>query len=583
MSFLSTYAVNRDLTCAAALWRTLSLETGPRQAFFAEIPVFSCERSPHWGEEGVVIGNRQKCGSCGLPIRSTKYILDSLPLVVFRARYLDSTSACLEPLALATHYTMLFSSLVTLFTLGVGASPVVSGSHRQEPQGEPQGEPLVTRQTNVTADQCTPFSPDGIQMGCWEALQMNQYLNDWWANNGQRCNSTNKGFAQCYLDTAGLITWSCDFISLNGCTPPPSGRPDDYASNQEFYVVWNIYAINLFFTNYHAALMQGQAAAIGQVAEIVKVVAPPKKLNPHTPIFAPIFGTSLAQFAALGPFLGASVPASIAFASIVGTFGNTAGVYNALFPVTMVYQVSWEDLSAKLSDNVAEFQKNVGVALTKIQTEFDLFYEMTSSGAFSQKLSNNLPENTDFMYHNLLKWTLNQALADMDYFVVKNPGVDPRLIPIDAYDCSKLDEYGTCGPIWYDGKDSYGLARAADIGMDAMQGLLSTVFQKNWTTPRELYIDAQSCQGKNASEAFDVQDLSLSCVSNLPVCEFNWDYNPYEDLYWQNSPAEFLNCPNQKGWGAPKYVSTEAGVPLTYLGPFLLSGVMYDEKENGGI
>ncbi|OLN97094.1 hypothetical protein CCHL11_02143 [Colletotrichum chlorophyti] len=430
---------------------------------------------------------------------------------------------------------------------------------------------------------------------------MNNHLNDWWSKNSARCKEASKGFAQCYLDTAGYITWSCDFVSLNGCTPPPSGRNAEYASYQEFYVFWNIYgtvlctaafwlsehstnvtvgsAINLFFTNYHQALLQGQATAIGAVAEIVKVVAPPKTNNPNTPLFAPIYSVGLGQFAALAPLLGASIPASMVFASLVGALGGGIGLFNILFPKKQVQPVPWEGISASLSENVNEYQKNVGEALTKIQTDFDTFYALTSNGGFSQKLKSDLPENTDFMYHDLLKWTFNQALAQSGYFVVKNPGVDPRKIPIDPYDCSTFDTYNTCGPIWYDGKDSYGLARANDIGMDRMKEILDVAFAKNWTTPHELYIDAQSCRGKTGDEAFDVKDLSLSCASNLPVCEFNFDYNPYQSLNDRSNPPEFTNCPNQRGYGVPLSWNDDAGVPLAYLGPFLMSGVIYNEKS----
>ncbi|KAK2046743.1 hypothetical protein LZ31DRAFT_574354 [Colletotrichum somersetense] len=464
---------------------------------------------------------------------------------------------------------MLLLCFVTLFSLAVRASPIVSETHQAEPA-------LVAR--NTTADDCSPFSPDGIQPSCWETLGMNDYLNNWWANNSARCDSTDRGFARCYLDTAGLITWSCDFIALNGCSPPPSGRDNQYSSYQEFYVIWNIYAINLYFTNYHAALLQGQATAIGAVAEIVKVVSPPVKKNPHTPLFGPIFGPSMAQVSLLGFFMGSSLGASLVFNSIMGLLGSTTGIVNILFPVTMVTQVSWEDLSASLSDNVNEFQKNIGVALTHIQTNYTLFYQLTNNGGFSQRMNTNLPANTDFLYHNLLKWTFNQALSQNDYFIVKNPGIDPRQIPIDPFDCSKLDEYGTCGPIWYDGKDAYGLARADDIGMNNMQSIVTVAFQKNWTTPSELYIDSQSCQGKNGSEAFDVQDLSLSCTSNLPVCEFNFDYNPWEQIWNAKNPPEYLNCPVQRGWGISLASTDTAGVPLTYLGPYLLSGVEYNEN-----
>lgn len=56
------------------------------------------------------------------------------------------------------------------------------------------------------------------------------------------------------------------------------------------------------------------------------------------------------------------------------------------------------------------------------------------------------------------------------------------------------------------------LTLSADIGMDQMKPILDVAFSKNWTTPHELYIDSQQCQGKNGSESFDVKDLSLSCA-----------------------------------------------------------------------
>ncbi|KAL0938589.1 uncharacterized protein CTRU02_205199 [Colletotrichum truncatum] len=471
---------------------------------------------------------------------------------------------------------MVLWSLVTLFSLVVNASPVVH-TLREEPHA-------LQQRTNVTVDKCSPSSPDGIQPECWEVLEMNNHLNDWWSKNSERCKSQNKGFGQCYLDTAGLITWSCDFVALNGCTPPPSGRNAEYASYQEFYVSFErlpeprsslmtpaqVISINLFFTNYHAALLQGQATAIGTVAEIVKVVAPPKDSHPKTPLFAPIYAVTLGQFAAFGPLFGAWIPGAIMFNSLAGVLGGGIGLYNILFPNKPVYQVPWEGLSEALSQHVNDYQKQVGDTLTEIQTDFKTFAAITSQGAFSVKMKTDLPENTDFMFHNLLKWVFNQALQQADYFAVKNPGVDPRLIPIDPYDCSKLDDHSTCGPIWYDGKDAYGLARANDIGMDRMQEILGTAFSKNWTTPRELYIDSQECQGKNGSDAFDVKDLSLSCASNIPVCEFNFDYNPYQALNQRNNPPEFINCPDQRGYGVPMFWSSESGVPLTYLGPFLV-------------
>ncbi|KAF4867779.1 hypothetical protein CGCSCA1_v013132 [Colletotrichum siamense] len=469
---------------------------------------------------------------------------------------------------------MIFFNIVALLALGAIASPMPFAQEIEvlEPRQDAGTQ-------NVTVDQCSFFSPDGILPECWQVLEMNNHLNYWWSNHSAKCEAQNKGFAQCYLDNAGLITWQCDFVALNACTPPPSGKDAGYASYHDFYVIWNIYAINLFFTNYHQSLLQGQAAAIGSVAEIVKTVSPPSTKNPKTPLFAPIYAVSIGQFAALAPLLGSYVGASMIFASLLGVLGGGAGLFNVLFPTKQQYDVPWEGLSDALGVHVNDYQKQVGEALTKIQTDFTTFYALVNNGGFSQRLNTNVPENTDFMYHSLKKWVFNQALQQAGYFAVKNPAVDPTQIPIGPYDCSKLGDKGTCGPLWHDGKDTYGLAKANDIGMDRMQEILDTAFSKNWTTPAELYIDAQSCRGKNGTEAFDTQDLTLSCVSNLPVCEFNFDYNPYETLWARVNPPMFTNCPNMRGYGVPPYYSDDVGIPLTYVGPFLMAKVVYNEKS----
>ncbi|TEA12299.1 hypothetical protein C8034_v006429 [Colletotrichum sidae] len=457
--------------------------------------------------------------------------------------------------------------LLFLFASCVRASPFIIN------------ESDVKNTKGITPEQCSWTSPEGIRTICWEVLGMNKYLEDWWSANGELCKSAGKGFSQCYLDTAGFLTWQCDFVALNACPPPPSGNNANYSSNQEFYVIWNIYNLNLFWTNFHSGLVQGQAGALATVAEIVGVVAPPKTKYANSPKFPPVFGAILGQIGMLGPLLGPSMTASIVFASAMGAAGITNPVFMMLFPPKEEKQVSWEELSGELAELVNDFQKQIGLTLEKIQTDFATFFAATAFGGFSQKLRTNLPENTDFMYHDLLKWVLNQALQQADYFAVKNPGVDPRLIPIDPYDCSRLDPtFNTCGPIWYDGKDAYGLARANDLGMDRMEEIVKTAFERNWTTPHELYIDSQKCQGRNGSEAFDVSDLELSCASNIPVCEFYFDYNPFQALQDRSNPPEFINCPNQRGYGIPFYYGKTSGVPLTYLGPFLGSGVKYNEK-----
>ncbi|WDK21644.1 hypothetical protein CGRA01v4_12934 [Colletotrichum graminicola] len=93
---------------------------------------------------------------------------------------------------------------------------------------------------------------------------------------------------------------------------------------------------------------------------------------------------------------------------------------------------------------------------------------------------NNLVENTNFMYHILSEWASNQALAQDDYFAVNNPGVDPRKIP--------------------------------SIPM-TVPNLTNTAPVGRFGTMEKTHMDLPEP------------------TSNLPVCEFNFDYNPYEEIW----------------------------------------------------
>lgn len=81
--------------------------------------------------------------------------------------------------------------------------------------------------------------------------------------------------------------------------------------------------------------------------------------------------------------------------------------------------------------------------------------------------------------------------------------------------CGEYDTFGVCkdGYIWYDGVDSYGMARARDVGADFFPHVLSVAFQKNWTTPEELYIDSQKCAfTAESAEQYNATDLEIGCA-----------------------------------------------------------------------
>jgi hypothetical protein len=105
---------------------------------------------------------------------------------------------------------------------------------------------------------------------------------------------------------------------------------------------------------------------------------------------------------------------------LFGAVGGTpVGLVNLLFPKSTVNPVKWQDLSASLSGFVDDYQKNVGTAVTHIQKDFDTFYGVTNQGAFCVRITDSLPEKTSFLYRELMKWTLNQALQARSFFSIK--------------------------------------------------------------------------------------------------------------------------------------------------------------------
>lgn len=96
--------------------------------------------------------------------------------------------------------------------------------------------------------------------------------------------------------------------------------------------------------------------------------------------------------------------------------------------------------------------------------------------------------------------------------------MDPKKLETETgnFKCGDYDEYGVCkdnGYIYFDGTDSYGMARARDVGADFFPGVLSVAFQKNWTTPQELYLDAQGCAFKaETDEQTNATELDMGCA-----------------------------------------------------------------------
>ena len=115
--------------------------------------------------------------------------------------------------------------------------------------------------------------------------------------------------------------------------------------------------------------------------------------------------------------------------------------------------------------------------------------------------------------------------------------MDPKKLEAetDNFKCGDYDDYGVCTDnkyIYFDGTDSYGMARARDVGADFFPDVLQLAFDSNWTTPRELYIDSQACAFTGEEQQTNATELDTGCVVSeisetplsVPPAAPIWDY-----------------------------------------------------------
>ncbi|KAL5592376.1 hypothetical protein FOBRF1_013402 [Fusarium oxysporum] len=122
---------------------------------------------------------------------------------------------------------------------------------------------------------CAPKASTALVPECWVELEVEKYL------------------------YPGL---TCDEITVDTC--PPIDTNGDFDSQQQFYALWNIYAIHQFFTQYSQALSNSVSLAAGQIGDIVYTVNPPKDAKVSKNLIAIILGATVGEFGAAKELLG---------------------------------------------------------------------------------------------------------------------------------------------------------------------------------------------------------------------------------------------------------------------------------------
>ncbi|KNB14164.1 hypothetical protein FOXG_13083 [Fusarium oxysporum f. sp. lycopersici 4287] len=412
-------------------------------------------------------------------------------------------------------------------------------------------------QKNTTAilkslPKCAPKAPTALVPECWVELEVEEYLIDWWATSEASCGSL--GFAQCFLKNNRYPGLTCDEITVDTC--PPIDTNGDFDSQQQFYALWNIYAIHQFFTQYIQALSNSVSLAAGQIGDIVYTVNPPKEAKVSKNLIAVILGATVGEFGATKELLG-NWQSKMILAGIQGLAAQGGGIITWLGNKNSnnYLQDSMQigDLSASLSIQVKDYQGTLGTAIKTAQANVTQFLALTKEGGFTQRGLTSLTAQMDGIYKNLVSYIYSSALQANGIFLTKQYSTDPVQMASSTGDklvnCTGLDSNNSCDQYWVHDGNTYSFGKVDDCGWRFTE-MWYTTLQKGWLTPEALFLGSDACAGNQPF--FDGTAFTMNCTSYTPTC-----------VYTTDAVGQFQNCPNQNAWMRGVW---EHKVPWSYLG-----------------
>ncbi|KAI8163565.1 hypothetical protein K4K49_012997 [Colletotrichum sp. SAR 10_70] len=425
---------------------------------------------------------------------------------------------------------------------------------------------LVTRQTL----DCSPDSETGLKPECWAQLNVTDYITKWIAENGTKADCDNLGFAQCFLAFNGYGGRTCDTLTRDTCGAfETAGVAANYYSPQQFYTLWNIYAISQFFNQFSEALWNGHSLAADTIGDIVATVSP--STDPQVP--STLLWTSISGgfwMAAVGAFanpLLAGVATGMAVVTGMSSFFMTSvsGSSNSRF-------ITLGKIGSELAQLVIDYQGSLENALKELQHNSTLFIAATEPGGFSQRAVTSLNLQATELYHDLQLFVLSQALK-------ANGIVSARSTNVNALDfapqtnghisCPGLGPAGNCYQFWIDPDtgSSYALHNPKEWKNDYVD-VLNKIHDKSWANLSEIF-KVEDCQGKDPS--FDGTS-KVTCLASHGWCEYAYD-GQTTVTESRTANKQFTNCNNDKSWGTLcNWMSGGLVLPVSYLGPLLKLG-----------
>jgi hypothetical protein len=435
--------------------------------------------------------------------------------------------------------------------------------------------PLIERQDNGTAPEpapapdvdCAPDSATGLKAECWKALDMDKYITDWVAENGDQANCAELGFAQCYLQANGFTGLTCNLITSDTCPPFNTKSVEKYESEQQFYALWNIYTVYQFFNQYSQALSNGASLAGQTIDAIVAKVAPPVESNtPQNEVLSVLTST----LGVVSIFTGV-IPgdAGLGVGLIRGGLSAALDLAGKLGKPLKITQkandrfIQLGEIGSSLSKLVETYQQNLLDSVKEIQGDHELFLAACGDGGFSQRVTTSLTIQASTLYRQLQLFILSSALKANGIVSSRSTGVIAMDVARDtgAISCDSLGPAGSCNQWFVDeeAKNTYAFHNPNDWRNTHIE-LTAAIIDEGWADLAEVF-KIEDCAGKTPE--FDSSTLGITCLATHGFCE--WDYSGATP---STTRKQFTNCDNDGKWGtACSSFSEGLAVPESYLGP----------------
>ncbi|KAH9845040.1 hypothetical protein Tdes44962_MAKER06899 [Teratosphaeria destructans] len=405
---------------------------------------------------------------------------------------------------------------------------------------------------------------------------MTGYIREWVAEHGEEEGIKDKGFAQAYLSWSHENTPTCNLITSNTCTQPSSNAK--YENYQQFYTLWNIFAVYQYWNQYYSALTDSEARATAKLQKIVDMVAPPVEKALSVPEWYTIFGMGLywatTIISPLTTLSGASAVPAAGISLILNGVWSARAVMPQGYPKakepTQTAQSrfgSLADVGSKLADMVEDWQKQTVTDVRSMQDNVDAFIALCEPGGFSQRVTLSLPDQSTALYKGLELFILAAGMTANGVVVAKSTGINPKEVATRTGEiqCPDFGPSGSCNNWWYDPKsgNSYAFHDTTNHKRDFTE-LVNWLWDEKIVENLGEIFENEACSGKEPS--LDSPDLNVLCPFNAKNCEYNYDRHVKDQR-----AKQWMNCDNDPFWMKPCHDHDEevAVLPLSYLGPLL--------------